>query len=82
MRVGIVGGGAAGLGAAYELTIRGHEVDVFERAPFIGGQASTFLVDGTPLERGYHHLFRSDDAIIGLMEELGLDLSSIVCASA
>lgn len=72
MRVGIVGGGAAGLGAAYELTVRGHEVDVFERAPFIGGQASTFLVDGTPLERGYHHLFRSDEAIIGLMEELGL----------
>ena len=72
MKVGIVGGGAAGLGAAYELTLLGHEAHVFERAPFLGGQASTFLVGGTPLERGYHHLFRSDAAMVGLMEELGL----------
>ena len=72
MRVGIIGGGAAGLGAAYELTLRGHTAEVFERAPFLGGQASTFQVGGAPLERGYHHLFRSDTAMTGLIEELGL----------
>ena len=72
MKVGIIGGGAAGLGAAYELTLYGHTPEVFERAPFLGGQASTFLVGGTPVERGYHHLFRSDTAMTGLMEELGL----------
>ena len=44
MRVGIIGGGAAGLAAAYELTKRGHYAEVFERAPFLGGQASTFTV--------------------------------------
>jgi len=44
MRVGIIGGGAAGLAAAYELTKRGHYAEVFERAPFLGGQASTFAV--------------------------------------
>ena len=48
MRVGIIGGGAAGLAAAYELGLRGHVVEVFEGAPFLGGQASTFLVGGTP----------------------------------
>ena len=72
MRIGIIGGGAAGLAAAYELGLRGHAPEVFEAAPFLGGQASTFLVGGTPIERGYHHLFRSDTAMISLMAELGL----------
>ena len=72
MRVGIIGGGAAGLAAAYELTKRGHYAEVFERAPFLGGQASTFAVGGGQLERGYHHLFVSDVAITELIHELGL----------
>jgi protoporphyrinogen oxidase len=72
MKVGIIGGGAAGLGAAYELGLRGHTADVFESAPFLGGQASTFDLGGARLERGYHHLFTSDTAIIGLMDEIGL----------
>ena len=72
MRIGVIGGGAAGLAAAYELGLRGHTAEVFEGAPFLGGQASTFDVNGTPLERGYHHLFRSDTAMTELIEELGL----------
>lgn len=72
MRIGIIGAGAAGLAAAYELGLRGHVADVFEGAPFLGGQASTFPVNGVPLERGYHHLFRSDTAMIDLISELGL----------
>lgn len=73
MRVGIIGGGAAGLAAAYELGLRGHSCQVFESAPFLGGQASTFMVGETPLERGYHHLFRSDQSMIDLMKELGIE---------
>ena len=72
MRVGIIGGGAAGLAAAYELTKQGHYAEVFEVAPFLGGQASTFDVGGGRLERGYHHLFVSDTAITELINELGL----------
>ena len=72
MRVGIVGAGAAGLTAAYELGKQGHEAVVYERAPFLGGQASTFDVNGARLERGYHHLFTSDTDIIELVEEIGL----------
>ena len=72
MRVGIIGGGAAGLAAAYELTRQGHYAEVFERAPFLGGQASTFGVGGGQLERGYHHLFVSDIDMVGLIHELGL----------
>ena len=72
MRVGIIGGGAAGLAAAYELTKQGHFAEVFEVAPFLGGQASTFEVGGGQLERGYHHLFVSDTAMTDLIHELGL----------
>ena len=72
MRAGIVGGGAAGLAAAYDLAKEGHEVVVHERAPFLGGQASTFDVGGAQLERGYHHLFKSDTDILELAEEIGL----------
>ena len=72
MKFGIIGGGVAGLAAAYELTKRGHYAEVFEQAPFLGGQASTFPVYGGQLERGYHHLFVSDTAITELIHELGL----------
>ena len=72
MKVGIIGAGAAGLAAAYELTLAGVEVSVYEKASFVGGQASTFDVESTPLERGYHHLFTSDTDILALMSEIGL----------
>ena len=72
MKVGIIGGGAAGLAAAYELTKEGHYAEVFERAPFLGGQASTFPVGDGQLEKGYHHLFVSDVDIVELIHELGL----------
>ncbi|MBO55515.1 MAG: amine oxidase [Dehalococcoidia bacterium] len=72
MQIGIIGAGIAGLTCAYELCKKGHTVDIYETAPFIGGQASTFSVRGSLLERGYHHLFLSDTYIADLIEELGL----------
>ncbi|MBI4321281.1 MAG: NAD(P)/FAD-dependent oxidoreductase [Chloroflexi bacterium] len=72
MRVGIVGGGLAGLTAAYELTKKGSSVVLFEERPELGGQASTFEVSGARLERFYHHLFASDVHIVELIRELGL----------
>ena len=72
MRVGIIGGGAAGMAAAYELGTYGHRAVVYERAPFLGGHASTFDVGGGRLERGYHHWFTSDTDIVELVREIGL----------
>ena len=72
MRIGIIGGGVAGLTAAYELAKQGHEVAIFEKQAELGGQASTFLIEGTRLEKFYHHLFTSDRHIIQLVDELGL----------
>jgi len=72
MRIGIIGGGVAGLTAAYELSKKGHEVAVFEKEMELGGQASTFPIEGTRLEKFYHHLFMSDHHIVRLINELGL----------
>ena len=72
MRVGIIGAGATGLAAAYKLSKAGHQAVGFERAPFLGGQASTFDVAGARLERGYHHIFTNDTDILDLAKEIGL----------
>jgi len=72
MRVGIVGGGIAGLTAGHRLSAAGHHVTVFESLPELGGQAGTFPIEGTRLERYYHHLFRGDVAVMDLIDELGL----------
>ena len=72
MRVGVIGGGVGGLAAGYELAKSGHQVVLYERAPFLGGLASTREIGGGRLERFYHHLFLSDTTIISLLEELGL----------
>lgn len=73
MKVGIIGAGVLGLTAGYELAKAGHGVVIFEKWPGLGGQASTFPVEGTRLERYYHHLFLSDRDEISLMQELGID---------
>jgi protoporphyrinogen oxidase len=72
LNIGIIGGGMAGLTAAYELGKRGHRVAVFERNAELGGQASTFEVGGERLEKFYHHIFTGDADMIRLIDELGL----------
>ena len=74
MKIGIIGAGFAGLTAAYELTKRGHEVNLYEKDAVVGGLASGFKDeqwDWSP-ERFYHHWFASDAEVIGLIAELGL----------
>jgi protoporphyrinogen oxidase len=73
VRIAIVGGGAAGLTAAYRLAQAGHSVCVYEAQSALGGQAGTFEVAGKRLERFYHHIFHSDDIALRLMAELGLE---------
>jgi protoporphyrinogen oxidase len=72
VKVGIVGGGVAGMAAAYRLIERGHHVSLYEASPFLGGLVRTFEVGGGRLEAFYHHLFSTDTTISGLIEELGL----------
>lgn len=72
MRIGIIGGGFAGLSAAHELLKAGHHIEIFERAPMLGGQVVTFPIRGARIEFAYHHLFTSDTIIQDLMAELGI----------
>ena len=80
--IGIVGGGVAGLTAAYRLLQKGHRVQLFEASPSLGGLVRTFEIPagggstpeggGEPIECFYHHLFTTDTAAIRLIDELGL----------
>jgi protoporphyrinogen oxidase len=72
LRIGIIGGGYAGLTAAYELQKKGYAITVLEKYDAWGGQAATLPLLGTRIEHFYHHLFGSDAHILGLMDELGL----------
>lgn len=73
MKVAVVGGGVAGLSAAYDLSRAGHEVTIFESAPYTGGLAAGFKSDrwAWRLEHFYHHWFESDHDVLGLIEEIG-----------
>jgi protoporphyrinogen oxidase len=73
VRIAVLGAGVCGLVAAHRLAQAGHDVDVYERWPGLGGQAATLDVGGGHrLERYYHHLFTSDRHIADLFAELGM----------
>jgi protoporphyrinogen oxidase len=73
VRIAVIGAGVCGLVAAHRIAQAGHEVDVYERWPGLGGQAATLDVGGGHrLERYYHHLFTTDRHIARLYEELGM----------
>jgi protoporphyrinogen oxidase len=70
--VAVVGAGLTGLCAAYRLLQAGVNVTVLERSDAVGGLAGGFVMRGHPLEKTYHHLFRTDRDILNLVDELGL----------
>ena len=70
--IGIVGGGLAGLAAAYRLQNAGCEVRVFEAGDHVGGLAASYETRGDRVERYYHHLSKSEETIVELAEELGI----------
>jgi protoporphyrinogen oxidase len=70
--IGIVGGGISGLAAAYRLQQHGHEVQVYEASGHVGGLAHTYETAGDRIEAFYHHLSKSEETIVELIEDLGL----------
>ncbi|NPV06625.1 MAG: NAD(P)/FAD-dependent oxidoreductase [Anaerolineae bacterium] len=72
MEIGVVGGGLTGMTAAQDLARAGARVTLYERDETLGGLAGSFMVNGTRLEKFYHHIFTSDVAVRDLIADLGL----------
>ena len=71
--IAVVGGGIAGLAAAYRLQQQGYEPTVFEASSSVGGLAATYETAGDRIEAFYHHLSATEETIVKLAEELGVD---------
>ena len=52
MKVAVIGSGLGGLAAACTLAARGHEVDVFEKNPWLGGKAAQLREQGFRFDMG------------------------------
>jgi phytoene dehydrogenase-like protein len=70
----IVGGGAAGLAAARELTAVGVEVLLLEAGPRLGGRIVTDSVDGFRLDRGFQVVNTGYPALADFVDVPRLDL--------
>jgi protoporphyrinogen oxidase len=73
----ILGGGPAGLAAAYKLAARGSKnVTLLERSQFVGGNAGSRMIDGIPVDFGSHRLHPScpPDVMADIRALLGDDL--------
>ena len=71
IRTAVLGAGALGFTVALRLAQRRHAVSDRARTA-AGGLAAGFEIAGIWLEKFYHHLFRSDQRAIAMIEELGL----------
>lgn len=73
----VLGGGPAGLAAAYKLTERSwRQVTVLERGSCVGGNAGSRVIDGIPVDFGSHRLHptTSPDLLADIQSLLGADL--------
>ena len=76
-RVAIVGGGVAGLHAAYILSKGGVEADIYESSSRIGGRmysATGLMGNGLVTELGGEFIDSTHTDILNLVNEFGLDL--------
>ncbi|WP_254721688.1 FAD-dependent oxidoreductase [Kovacikia minuta] len=72
----VVGGGLAGLACAYELSQRGFQVTLLERAAQLGGKIASWsiAVNGQPfrMEHGFHGFFPQYYNLKSLVKELNI----------
>lgn len=75
MEIAIIGAGITGLTIGFRLSKKGHKVTIFEKDSFAGGLASGFKEKNWlwHLDKNYHHLFTTDQAIKKLLNDLNLN---------
>lgn len=72
LKIGIIGAGLAGMVAAMDLADAGHEVEMFETRPFVGGKVSSWMdKDGNHIEMGLHVFFGCYYNLFGIMKRTG-----------
>ncbi len=72
MKIAIVGAGLAGLTAAIDLVDAGHQVDLYEARPFLGGKVGSWEdEDGNHIEMGLHVFFFNYANLFALMKKVG-----------
>ncbi|MEP6488538.1 9,9'-di-cis-zeta-carotene desaturase [Microcoleus vaginatus GB2-A3] len=72
MRVAIAGAGLAGMTTAVDLVEAGHEVEIFESRPFVGGKVGSWVdPDGNHVEMGLHVFFGCYYNLFALMKKVG-----------
>lgn len=72
LKIGIVGAGLAGMVAAMDLADAGHQVEIFEVRPFVGGKVSSWKdKDGNHIEMGLHVFFGCYYNLFGIMKRTG-----------
>jgi protoporphyrinogen oxidase len=69
-RVAVLGGGVAGLSAAWKLAQAGVQVDLYEAAPVLGGMAGSMRRNGYIWDFGPHRFHSANPAIIETVEDL------------
>jgi protoporphyrinogen oxidase len=72
MDIAIVGGGPAGLAAAYDLARAGGRVALYDDQPEVGGQLRTRREHGFLIEEGAEGFVAGDTAVPALCRELGI----------
>ncbi|WVZ62365.1 hypothetical protein U9M48_012123 [Paspalum notatum var. saurae] len=79
LKVAIIGAGLAGMSTAVELLDQGHEVDLYESRPFIGGKVGSFVDrQGNHIEMGLHVFFGCYSNLFRLMKKVGADNNLLV----
>lgn len=79
LKIAIIGAGLAGMSTAVELLDQGHEVDIYESRPFVGGKVGSFVDKrGNHIEMGLHVFFGCYNNLFRLMKKVGAEKNLLV----